>query len=95
MNLKRFVPSICFVASALVPLLVPSLALAQDMFVTPFETVLEWIQAVGAIIIVIGLCMLGFQMMKGEGGSLGKAAGWIIGGVIVMSAPEIRDALMP
>ena len=78
--------------------LLPAIAFAQagdDLFTGPFEQIANWIKAAGGILLLIGISLLGFRMAKGDGGSLGFAVGLCVGGILIMAAPEVRDALFP
>lgn len=95
---KLFVSRVLRLVPALAVMALPALAFAQagdDLFVGPFEQIANWIKAAGGILLLIGISLLGFKMAKGDGGSMGFAVGLCLGGVLIMAAPEVRDALFP
>jgi len=95
---KSHVPQ---VLSFLATLLLPALALAAPTGGGPglpwessFETILESIQAIGAVLLTIGIVVAGVKLSTGEGGGMGRnAVGLVVGGGLILGASTVIDTV--
>lgn len=89
------------VLSFTVTLFFPALALASTTGGGPglpwessFETIQQSIQAIGAVLLGIGIVIAGVKLATGEGGGMGRSVvGLVVGGGLILGAGTVVDTV--